>query len=372
MSVYKTCVLLICATLILCSGTQAHETLQPGAKAPALDIEHWVSNGKGKFKQINEFEAGKVYVVEFWATWCPPCIASMPHLSELQQKYASKGLQIISISDESIEKVNSFLEGDVRGGEGTYAELTSTYCLTTDPDNSSHEAYMEAANKNGIPAAFIIGKSGELELICHPMELDEPLELIINDKWDREEFAKAQKAKKSNEQKMMQEVQAAMGEVSQLMQDKDTDAAVEIVDGLIKKYKSHPIAEQLTAARAQMVMMGGGKKGAKAMLDFAMASKEDTNLLNQIAWSVVEMKQAGEDVDEHVLGAATKIAKQGVENSPTDGAILDTYAHLIYFNGDLDKAIEIQKKAVENSTGEMLDEVKPFLDKLMKEKADKK
>ena len=84
------------------------------------------------------------------------------------------------------------------------------------------------------------------------------------------------------------------------------------------------------------------------------------------------MKQAGEDVDEHVLGAATKIAKQGVENSPTDGAILDTYAHLIYFTGDLDKAIEIQKKAVENSTGEMLDAVKPFLDKLMKEKADKK
>lgn len=369
---HKMCGLLVCATLVFCSGVQANETLKPGAKAPGLDIEHWVSNGKGKFKQINEFEDGKVYVVEFWATWCPPCIASMPHLSKLQEKYADKGLQIISISDEKLETVESFLEGDVRGGEGTYSELTSTYCLTTDPDESCHDAYMKAANKNGIPAAFIIGKTGELELICHPMELDEPLELIINDKWDRKEYAKMQEDKKSSQQKMMQEIQAKMGEVSQLMQDKDVEPAVEIIDGLIKKYNSHPVAEQLKAARAQMVMMSGGEKGAKAMLDFAMANKDDTDLLNQIAWSVVEMKQAGEEVDEHVLGAAEKVAKQAVENDPKNGAILDTYAHLVYLNGDLDKAIEIQKKAVENSTGEILEEVQPFLDKLLKEKADKK
>ena len=40
-----------------------------GSKAPALDVEHWVQNGEGKFKPVTKFENGKVYIVEFWATW---------------------------------------------------------------------------------------------------------------------------------------------------------------------------------------------------------------------------------------------------------------------------------------------------------------
>ena len=64
----------------------ADELLTIGSDAPAIDVEHWVQDGKGKFKPVTEFAKGKVYVVEFWATWCGPCIMSMPHLVELQNK----------------------------------------------------------------------------------------------------------------------------------------------------------------------------------------------------------------------------------------------------------------------------------------------
>ena len=69
-------------------------------EAPALDIEHWIQDGNGFFKPVKKFEAGKVYVIEFWATWCGPCIASMPHLAELQNKYRGRDVQVISVSDE--------------------------------------------------------------------------------------------------------------------------------------------------------------------------------------------------------------------------------------------------------------------------------
>src|SRR5262245_45990939 len=60
-------------------------TLKIGDKAPALAIDKWV-----KGTPVKAFEPGKTYVVEFWATWCGPCVATMPHISELQSKYKDK------------------------------------------------------------------------------------------------------------------------------------------------------------------------------------------------------------------------------------------------------------------------------------------
>ncbi len=79
----------------------AAEELGIGSRAPELDIEHWIQDGNGFFKPVTTFEQGKVYVVEFWATWCGPCIQSMPHLAELQNKYRGQNVQIVSVSDET-------------------------------------------------------------------------------------------------------------------------------------------------------------------------------------------------------------------------------------------------------------------------------
>src|ERR1051325_1895884 len=77
--------------------TQPKETkakLTAGDKAPPLTIEKWV-----KGEPITGFEKGRVYVVEFWATWCGPCVASMPHLSELQKEYGDR-VTIIGVTKE--------------------------------------------------------------------------------------------------------------------------------------------------------------------------------------------------------------------------------------------------------------------------------
>ena len=142
-----------------------------GSEAPSIEISNWVSNGDGKFEEITDFKSGNVYVVEFWATWCPPCIAAMPHISELQTKFEDKGVQIISVSDESLAKVEKFLEKKVRGKDDeTYGELTANYCLTCDKDRSVHTSYLRAAGETGIPTAFIVGKTGEIEWIGHPKQ----------------------------------------------------------------------------------------------------------------------------------------------------------------------------------------------------------
>ena len=221
-----TCVLAL-TTPVFAFQDDSGPSLKVGSVAPELDVEYWLSRGaENKFPKVTKFEPGKIYVVEFWATWCPPCIASMPHLSQLQDKYTDS-VQIVSISDESLETVEGFLLRKIRDDPSkTYAELTKNYCLTADPDESSHVAYTQAAEVPGIPTAFLIGKTGKIEWIGHPMEIDEPLELVVKDKFD----AVAYQKKQAEREKRMMELQAAVGEVLELAQTGKSDEALTKLD----------------------------------------------------------------------------------------------------------------------------------------------
>lgn len=340
---------------------EGDDVLTIGSKAPSLDIETWISDGNGKFGKVTEFEEGKIYMVEFWATWCGPCIASMPHLAELQNEYADKGVQIISVSDEDMETIEGFLERKVRGeDEKTYQELTGNWCLTTDPDGSVQDDYMRAAGQNGIPTAFVVGKTGLIEWIGHPMEIDEPIEKIVNDSWDREEFAVAFKAQ--------QEAELMMMKLSGLMQQGKTEEAITMLDETIEKLEDGPMKEQLAMTRSQIVIMTGAEGAADEIRKLAEANSDNPQLLNSIAWTVVGMHDADEDVSDDMIEAAYEAAQAAMAAAPEDGSILDTVAHLAYIKGDLDKAIEIQKKAVELD-GDDMPELGEFLKMLEAEKS---
>lgn len=358
--------LAVVATLSAFNSTFAHAqndtTLTIGSKAPSIDIEHWVSDGKGKYKQIKEFEEGKVYVVEFWATWCGPCIAAMPHISELQTKHAEKGLQIISVSDEKLATVEKFLARPVtKSGDGqTFGDLTSNYCLTTDPDGSVSKDYMEAAAQSGIPTAFVVGKKGLIEWIGHPMEIDEPIEAVLSDKWDRAKFAADFKA--------VQEFEIVMQKVGAKFQARDMDGANEILESFIKETKSEKAKAQASVMRLQVLVMGENKKAGAAVVEYAKTTK-DGEALNNIAWNIFQMSKQ-KKIDEAVVAGAYACAEKAVKMSPEAGYIWDTLAHMQAEKGELEKAIASQTKAVENTKGADKVELQAYLDELKKKQAD--
>jgi len=144
------------------SGTPQTQTSDnsSGEPAAALAVAHWV---KGESVDVSS----GVHVVEFWATWCPPCRTSIPHLTALQEKFKDRGVNIIGVSDEELATVEAFVNkmGD-----------KMAYTVAIDAGATS-KGYMGKYGVGGIPHAFVV-KDGEIVWHGHPMA---KLEAAIED-----------------------------------------------------------------------------------------------------------------------------------------------------------------------------------------------
>jgi peroxiredoxin len=90
---------------------------------------------------------GKVVLVNFWATWCPPCRKEMPDLETLFERFRSKGLVVLGISDEEAAKVEPFIR-----------ERKVSFPVLLDPGRKVNEMFVV----EGIPKSFVYDREGKL------------------------------------------------------------------------------------------------------------------------------------------------------------------------------------------------------------------
>jgi thiol-disulfide isomerase/thioredoxin len=79
-----------------------------GPERPAVDLQARLLDLEGRPANLTDFQE-RVLVVNFWATWCGPCLAEMPSLERLQGHLGGRGLRVVAVTDEPIEIVSAFL-----------------------------------------------------------------------------------------------------------------------------------------------------------------------------------------------------------------------------------------------------------------------
>ena len=298
--------------------------LKAGDPAPALSIDKWV-----KGSPVASFEKGKVYVVEFWATWCGPCVASMPHMTELQREYKDK-VTFISVTtkddNNSLDQVEKMVaqKGDLMG-----------YTVAFDKNQETKAAYRDAARTRGIPTSFVVDKSGSIVFIGHPMFLDLALKGVTAGTWDIAAGAKQVEEADQKFNALFKTIQtdpkAAIAQATELQK---------IAPGGMV-FVGAPLFSSLVKAGSLDDAFAWAK--SSNMIETAIANK-NASTLNQVAWAIVDPENK---IEKRDLELALKLATKADEFSEgKNAAMLDTLARTYFWKGEVKKAIEIETKAV--------------------------
>ncbi len=404
-NVVKKVLLLALSSGGLLAASAVVSAAELGDAAAPLQIAEWV---KGKPVTLPKGKGKQIYVVEFWATWCPPCRESIPHLTELQKKF--KKVTFIGVSSEATETVRRFVES---------AGDDMNYTVAVDKDGETTSAYMDAYGIEGIPYAFVIDQEGRVAWHGHPMEdLEQTLEELSAGKYD---VAKARKRAQGRQMlnefvqlvstggdeariaELGKELEAIDKEAGGLLQGRKFETA-EIrkliqFQGAMRDYqealfqgKDEAEVEKLAkAAEAvapkdvkfaelkqelqtrsvfqQYMKAATGEGDATNTVELggklAAANVKNAEMLGEMAWTLL----TDERIKTRDLPLALKLAKGSYDASNgKDANLLDTYARALFDNGKVGEAIECQKKAIalakdEASREQLKETLKKYQDK---------
>lgn len=123
-------------------GSETKPPVPLGSPAPAFTV----TSVEGVKKSLTDFK-GRVVLIDFWATWCPPCRKGLPETQKFYAEYGKKGLAVLTISDEAKPTVLAFLK-----------QYKYTFPAYLDKGSATNKAY----NISAIPTVAIIDKSGNL------------------------------------------------------------------------------------------------------------------------------------------------------------------------------------------------------------------
>ncbi len=319
------------------TGNDEDSFLGIGSPAPALKVNRFL-----KGKPVTAFEPGKIYVVEFWATWCGPCVEAMPHVTALQKQYPKVTFIGVNVWEDDDSAAEAFLkeQGDKidyriarddipEGGKANDGAMAITW--------------LSAAGVGGIPTAFVVDGRGRIANITHPMSLDESLPQIIDGTWDLEKASKqhlAETAEKRQAGEFKKKLRS-------LVAAESTDETIAALDQLATEFPGRAPIIGLMKFRKLLSVDGKTELAlaeGRKLLGSDLASQPE--FLGAIAWDVVDPNRNQVAAPELLAFALKTIKLADEKTQQRSPAIADTLARVFFLAGDAKAAADAQRRAV--------------------------
>jgi thiol-disulfide isomerase/thioredoxin len=353
----KTWMLAGLAALLLSSTAAAGDEPIVGQPAPKLTDVNWV-----KGSPVTEWKKGEIYVLDFWATWCPPCRKSIPHINELAKAHRGDKVNVIGVAvwpRPNMEPTDKFVAD--KGAD-------MDYLIAEDIEGKTAKRFMDGSLSNGIPTVFVIDREGQMAWIGSPFEMDGPFKQILAGNQDKAAFAAADKTRRDSaarDEARSARLDKHMPTINAAAKAKDWPTALAAADALLAEDPSDLYAVQV---KYKVMRDSGDAAGATR---FAVAQVKDSAVadpmaLNEWAWNIVDPAQKVELSERDLDLAMAAAARADDLTQHASASIIDTLARVHFLKGDVTKAIELQRKAIEVADAEQKPQLQPALDEYLK------
>ncbi|MBO4228403.1 TlpA disulfide reductase family protein [Bradyrhizobium neotropicale] len=318
--------------------------------APPIKVENWLRG-----QPLTSFQPGKVYIVEFWATWCGPCVAAMPHLVQLQEKYRDSGVEVLGIAayeraetaEEARSKLNAWL---------TEKLPNLNYRIGFDYTGEMDKLWMDPSFSVGIPTSFVIDRDGHIAFIGFPTKLDDVLPKILSGSWRSSDEAKAGDAERISEGERTMPIFAkltpamkaqdwakALSVLEEAVAVLPDDVNFRVLHADLLLHKMHDLQAGLPVMR-QLARDAINKKSevwmAGAMRQLFDPANDNSHLPQ------AERFAMGKELSEHILAVNPPQPGEGPKFL-SYGAVAQYY----YESGNKDRAIELVEVTLKSLDG---------------------
>jgi len=299
-----------------------------GEPAAPITITDWV---KGKPMDLLKDGKGKVIVVEFWATWCPPCIEIIPETTEFYQKYKDKGLIVVGLTDmgrgQTLKTVQDFVTR--QGNKMDYPVAFDSTQRTT----LAYQAY-------GLPHAVVIGKDGRVVWTGHPA-MPDMKQLVVDLVEGRTDSDTAIKRAE-----LGQRIERLTNDLYMALQSGNTEEALTITERMLEADPAN-----FDAMQYRVAILVEELKSIERLREWAekfiAARQSDAESLAKIAHLMLAIP----NVSQRQPDLAVRAARAAFAANDKNAEVAQSVA-LVYFEiGDVASAKRYQQKAVDLAAG---------------------
>lgn len=318
--------------LVFSSYCIAHRSLAAGVDvgdaAPPLKVKEWV---RGDPVDLSRDASKKLHLVEFWATWCPPCKASVPILTRYQKQFEND-LVIVGVTDpEPFRNSPSDIKQFVK-----QQGATMSYAVAIDDRGATTEAYMDTSQAVGIPQAYLVGRDGRV--VWQGSPLDPAMEGVIRDVIaGRYDVASAKRAAE-----MSREVERRFRALEIAFQMGQIDV---VWDGLVDVFKVDAANEMAIRLLTEIYVneRNYADRYQSWLTGYLSEQRSNALAMGTLAGALLSI----EDFSARKPELAIDAARAAYEASgKSDRGWIEGYARALYQVGAIDRAIAIQEEAV--------------------------